>query len=98
MLRFDYAKEDQAEAFGGGKALPGEITATISKTMAALYPDFDHWAVDEMLTMLWRNNGVCSGLASQNGWQDSIPLLEHKASDGVYLDMEPLKGQEESTG
>ena len=96
VLRFDYAKkEDRAKLSSGGKALPEEITATISKTMAALYPDFDHWAVDEMLTMLWRNNEEYVRVSPPKRVARILFLYWNtKASDGVYLDMEPLKRSE----
>ena len=96
VLRFDYGQmEDRQNALTGGSALPGSIADTISKTMATLYTDFDHEAVTDVLTMVWRNNEEYVRISPPKRVARILYLYwKTKANDGVYLDMEPLNQSE----
>ena len=96
VLRFDYGQiEDGQNTLSGDNVLPESIAATISKTVAALYPDFDHGSVSDLLAMLWRNNEEYVRVSPPKRVARILYLYwKTKDNDGVYLDIEPLKKSE----
>jgi len=98
VQRFEFDRKSNREIQQGKSAVvPAAIKEKVAAAVKRYYPDFDRGDLDRLLRIIWLNNENHVRIAPPERVAQILHLFQKgNQGGGLYLDVEPMEGGQES--